>query len=118
MVRAEFASFGKSYTCKHMANRGHKVLFVCPTNKLASNYGEHGEHGVTLNKFFSIGMTEDSKMARFDDSPYDSVVFDEIFFASIRKLARIKNYADKHPEKIIIATGDTNQLETIDIVSN
>ena len=115
MVRAEFAGCGKSYTCKHMANRGHKVLFVCPTNKLASNYGEHG---VTLNKFFSIGMTEDSKMARFDDSPYDTVVFDEIFFASIRKLARIKHYADKHPEKIIIATGDTNQLETIDIVSN
>jgi hypothetical protein len=115
MVRAEFAGCGKSFTCKSMENRGHRVLFVCPTKKLASYYGENG---ITLNKFFSIGMTENSKMARFDDSPYDTIVFDEIFFASIRKLARIKHYADKHPEKIIIATGDTNQLDTIDIVSN
>ena len=27
-------------------------------------------------------------------------------------------YCDEHPEKIVIATGDTNQLETIDAISN
>ena len=30
----------------------------------------------------------------------------------------IKRYCDEHPEKIVLATGDTNQLETIDVVSN
>ena len=94
-----------------MGKLKHKVLFVCPTNKLTQN---SKENGVTLNKFFSIGMTEDSNLARFDDSPYDVIVFDEIYFANVRMLARIKKYADNNPDKIIIATGDTNQLETCD----
>jgi len=115
MIRAEYAGCGKSYACKQMEQRGHKVLFVCPTNKLASNYGENG---CTINRFFSIGMTEESKMAKFDDSSYDTIVFDEIFFASVRKLARIKRYCDEHPDKIVIATGDTNQLECIDCITN
>ena len=45
-------------------------------------------------------------------------MFDEVFFYSVRKLARIKRYCDEHPEKIVIATGDSNQLETIDAISN
>jgi len=49
-------------------------------------------------------MTEQTQMAKFDDGPYDTIVFDEIFFSSIRKLARIKRYCDEHPEKIVIAT--------------
>ncbi|MFM7978155.1 MAG: hypothetical protein ACKPKO_02470, partial [Candidatus Fonsibacter sp.] len=48
MIRAEYGGCGKSYTCKSMATRGHKVLFVCPTNKLANNYKENG---CTINKF-------------------------------------------------------------------
>ena len=115
MIRAEYAGCGKSYACDAMKERGHKVLFVCPTNKLASNYGDHG---CTINRFFGIGLTEESKMQRFDDGPYDTVVFDEIFFSSVRKLARIKRYCDEHPSKIVIATGDTNQLESIDLITN
>ena len=42
MIRAEFAGSGKSYTCKQMEKRGHNVVFVCPTNKLATNYGDNG----------------------------------------------------------------------------
>ncbi|MFM7981889.1 MAG: hypothetical protein ACKPKO_21475, partial [Candidatus Fonsibacter sp.] len=49
MIRAEYGGCGKSYTCKSMETKGHKVLFVCPTNKLANNYKEHG---CTINKFF------------------------------------------------------------------
>ncbi len=117
MVRAEFAGCGKSHACKAMENRGHKVLFVCPTNKLAQN---NKESGVTLNIFFGVGMTDDAtkKMAKFDDSPYDVIVFDEIYFANIRMLAKIKRYSENNPGKIILAAGDTNQLETIDLISN
>ncbi len=57
-------------------------------------------------------------MSKFDNSPYDVIVFDEIYFASIRMLAKIKRYSELNPHKIILATGDTNQLETIDLVSN
>lgn len=117
MVRAEFAGCGKSHACRAMEARGHKVLFVCPTNKLAQN---NLENGVTLNIFFGVGMTDDAtaKMSKFDDSAYDVIVFDEIYFANVRMMAKIKRYSEQNPNKIILATGDTNQLETIDLVSD
>ena len=117
MVRAEFAGCGKSHACKAMEQRGHRVLFVCPTNKLAQN---NRESGVTLNSFFGVGMSENpnDKISKFDDTAYDVIVFDEIYFANIRMLARIKKYSEQNPNKIILATGDTNQLETIDLVSD
>ena len=59
-------------------------------------------------------MTEESHMAKFDDSPYDVIVFDEIYFANARMLARINRYADNSSKKVIMATDDTNQLETCD----
>ena len=57
-------------------------------------------------------------MAKFDDSGYDTIVFDKIFFCSVRNLARIKRYCESNPEKIVVATGDTNQVECIDCVTN
>ena len=33
-------------------------------------------------------------------------------------LAKIKRYSEENPDKIIIATGDTNQLECIDLISD
>jgi hypothetical protein len=76
IVRANLPGSGKSYACEQMKKRGHKVLFVCPTNKLVQKYKEDG---VTLNKFFSIGINPRAKMAKFDDSNYDVIVFDEIY---------------------------------------
>ena len=114
MIRAEYGGCGKSYTCKSMETRGHKVLFVCPTNKLANNYKEHG---CTINKLFGIGLTESTKLAKFDDNGYD-IVFDEILFCSVRNLARIKRYCESNPDKIVVATGDTDQLECIDCITN
>ena len=46
------------------------------------------------------------------------IVFDEIYFANVRMLAKIKRYSENNPHKIILATGDTKQLETIDLVSD
>ena len=117
MVRAEFVGCGKSFDCKAMETRGREVLFVCPTNKLAQN---NKENGVTLNTFFAVGMTDDAtqRMSKFDDSKYDVVVFDEIYFANVQMLTKIKRYSENNPQNIILATGDTNQVETIDLVSN
>jgi len=115
MVKAEYAGCGKSYACKEMEKRGHKVLFVCPTNRLSQN---NKENGVTLHRFFSVGTKNDEVIAKFDDSDYDVIVFDEIYFADIHMLARIKKYSETKLDKIIIATGDTNQLETVSELSN
>ena len=46
------------------------------------------------------------------------MVFDEIYFANVRMLAKIKKYSEDNPDKIIIATGDTNKLECIDLISD
>jgi len=75
---------------------------------------------VTVDTFFGVGMTEDAtqKMAKFDDSGYDVIVFGEIYFANVRMLAKIKRYSENNPRKIILATGDANQVETIDLVSD
>ena len=55
MARAESAESGKSYACKFLGQLGHNVLFVCPTYKLVRN---SEDNGVTLNPFFSFGMSE------------------------------------------------------------
>ena len=116
MIRANLPGSGKSYACEQMRNRGHNVLFVCPTNKLVQKYGSSG---VTINRFFSISIKNtESKIEKFDDSAYDTIVFDEIYFSDIQKMARIKKYCDANPDKIIIATGDTSQLQPINELSN
>ncbi len=43
----------------------------------------------------------------FDDSAYDVFVLDEVYVTSIGMLARIKNYPESHPNKLIIAAGET-----------
>jgi hypothetical protein len=106
---------GNSYACEKMKARGHNVLFVCPTNKLVQNYKSGG---VTMNKFFSMSVDMDAVMSKFDSSEYDVIVFDEIYFSCIRKFAKIKQYCEQFPDKIIIATGDTKQLEPIEKLSN
>ena len=92
-------------------------IFVCPANNLAQN---NLDNGVTLNVLLAVGMTDDAtqRMSKYDDSKYDVIVFDEIYFAIIQMLAKIKRYSENNPNEIILATGDTNQLETIDLVSN
>jgi hypothetical protein len=107
-------------------------LFVCPTNKLVQKYGVitkddidnaamlegilFGCHkGFTFNKFFSIGMNDNMKLSKFDYSGYDIIVFDEIYFnASVYELSRVNKFCDENEDKIIIATGDTDQLKIND----
>ncbi len=33
-------------------------------------------------------------MRKFDDKPYDVIVFDEIYFASVRMFAKVKRYSE------------------------
>jgi len=115
MIKTEYGGCGKSCACKSVESTGHKVLFVCPTNRLANNYKEHA---CTVNEFFGIGLTEGTNMAKFDDNGYDAIVFDEILFCSVRHLARIKRYCESNPDNIAIAAGDTNQLECIYRITN
>ena len=53
-----------------------------------------------------------------DDSQYNCIVFDEIYFSDINKLRKILKYSNDNPDKIIVATGDTDQLKPISEYSN
>ena len=121
MIRADLPGSGKSYSCESLTKRGYNILFVCPTNVLMDKYeNNHNTKitGVTLNKFFGFGLTENTKITKFDDSDYQVIVFDEIFFYTPSILARIKKYCVENDSKIIIATGDTDQLEPVGQISN
>ena len=45
-------------------------------------------------------------------------MFDEIFFNNIKVLTRVLHYVNKNKDKIIIATGDTQQLRPIEAITN
>ncbi len=95
-----------------MSELGYKVLFVVPTNRLRQ---ERTLDSITLNQFFSVGVSgNDPERKGFDDSGYNVVVLDEIYFTSIGVLARVKNYSESHPNKIIIAAGDCNRLPPVE----
>ena len=113
LIRARYPGSGKTYSCQQIENLGYTVLFVCPTN-----VGAQKNNGITINKFFGVGLSENSKMERFNDKPYDCIVFDEIYMCDIQMLTRIKNYCQNNPDKIIVGTGDCNQLPPVNYCLN
>ena len=114
MIRAAYGGSGKSYICEYFEKMGYNVLFVVPTNVLVQKYNE----AVTINEFFGFGIDENMKVGKFDDSSYNVIAFDEILFSDVSNLRRIKNYVDNNTTKIVIATGDTDQLKPIESYSN
>jgi len=65
-----------------------------------------------------MNMNDEENLTKLDHSNYDVIVFDEIYFTSIQKLHRIKQFCIDNPDKIIIATGDTSQLPPITDYTN
>ena len=101
LVRAEFAGSGKRYACIHMQKRGHKVVFVCPTNKLCQESNDEDDDivAVAANRFFGVGLTDESRAARFDDSEFDIVVFDEAFLLDTRSWPASKGTPKNTPKR-------------------
>ena len=63
-------------------------------------------------------INNEESLTKTDSSQYDVIVFDEIYFVDICKLSKIKHFVDNNKDRIIIATGDTSQLEPINEYSN
>ena len=114
LIKAKYPGSGKSYIAEKMQEAGYKVLFVAPTNKLVQKYGDNA---ITTNIFFGISFG-DAKLKPIDHSEYEVIVFDEIYFNGISVLNRIREFKDKHPNKIIIATGDAKQMKPIVDLTN
>ena len=82
---------GKSYICQRMTDRGFKVIFVCPTNKLLQSF--EGE-AITVNIFFGISFGT-VKLDEFDFSEYDVIVFDDVYFSNRNVYWKMKQFVDK-----------------------
>ena len=119
IVRAKYAGSGKSSACAHMQALGYTPIFICPTNRLVKEHKDNKITSATINMFFGFGINEENQyIKQFDASEFDCIVFDEIYFYSVENLRRIYKYCLNNPDKIILATGDINQLESIESVSN
>ena len=120
IIRAEYGGSGKSYACAYMKNLNYNVLFVSPTNVLCKELSKSYDiKAVSLNKFFGFKIDGDTdKFNKFDSSSYDCIIFDEIYFYSISNLLKVYNYINNNKNKIILATGDVDQLEPIEDINN
>jgi hypothetical protein len=119
MIKADTPGCGKSYICEGMVELGHNVIFICPTNKLVQKYEMASDKitSTTINKFFSFNIGQE-KTKPFDYSEFDVFVFDEIYCNDIQVLNRIKRFIDNNKDKIIIATGDSEQLKPVNDITN
>ena len=115
IITADFAGSGKSYICQRMANRGYKVIFVTPSNKLLQEF--EGD-ALTINKIFGISFGN-TYLEPYDYSEHHVIVFDEIYFSSRNTYWRIKQFVEENKgKKIIIATGDAKQLKPVQELTN
>jgi len=116
MIRADLPGSGKSYIAKFM-----KAILTTPTNKLSQEHILDGVVSHTINKFFGVGMmsTDDKNntISKVDDSN-DVICFDEVAFLDMNFLTRIYRYRIANPGKVILGTGDMNQLENFNIIVN
>jgi hypothetical protein len=120
LLLGELPGVGKTTTaCNYVAQN---KLFVCPYNRLCQELRKRSNaqkgasfSAITLNMLLGIGCNdqENSKMAKYDVSGYDCIIFDEIFLNNTNNLKRINEFMNKHNDKTFIATGDTCQNSPI-----
>jgi hypothetical protein len=58
IIRAAMPGSGKSYACEYFKEKGHKILFVCPTNVLVQKYLLKGIDAVTVDKFLVLACAQ------------------------------------------------------------
>ena len=115
LIKGKVGGTGKSYIGEYFKKLGHNALFVVPTNQLSQ---EKENQAITLNRFFSVPMEKGEELPIFDHSPFDVIVFDEVYMASMYMLNKIRLFVKNNSDKIIIATGDTKQLPPIEDMTN
>ena len=117
IVRGKFPGTGKSYIGEYFQKMGKNVLFVVPTNRLLQ---EKEVEATTYNKFFSIAVHEDvgEKLPAFDYSPFNVVVFDEVYMSNLYVLDKVRQFIQENPDIIVIGTGDVKQLQGVEVMTN
>ena len=97
-----------------MVDLGYNVIFICPTNELVQQYEAANDKlsSITIHKIFNIKMG-DMKITSFDYSELNVFIDDEIYCNDIHALNRIKKSIDNTKDKLVISTGDSEQLKPV-----
>ena len=117
IIRGKFPGTGKSYIGEYFQKMGKNVLFVVPTNRLLQ---EKEVEATTYNKFFSIAVHKDvgEKLPAFDYSPFNVVVFDEVYMSNLYVLDKVRRFIQENPDIIVIGTGDVKQLQGVEVMTS
>ena len=120
IIRGKFPGTGKSYIGQYFQKMNKNVLFVVPTNRQLQEIQDKGIEATTYNKFFSIAVHEDAgeKLPIYDYSPFDVIVFDEIYMLNLYTLNKVWQFIENNTHIIRIATGDVKQLEGVETMTN
>ena len=107
MIWSWYPGSGKSYASSLL---GKNILYVTPYNQLCQELIVKGFKAITLHNLMALNITgQISKRKKFDVSPYDTIVFEEILLYDPQLLSNIHRFIKAHPEKRIIANGDDAQ---------
>ena len=119
IILGKFPGTGKSAIGEYYARLNKNVLFVMPNNRQLQEKLCDGLEATTYNKFFSVAVDDErGKMPKFDYSPYDVIVFDEVFMLGTFWKNKIRLFNKDNPNKIRILTGDTKQLPSLEESTN
>ena len=117
LVKGKVPGTGKSYIGEYFQTMNYNVLFLVPTNRLLQ---EKEVEATTYNNCFSIAVHEDvgEKLPIYDYSPFDVIVFDEIYMSNLYVLNKVRLFIQNNPDKIVVATGDVKQLQGVEVMTN
>ena len=54
----------------------------------------------------------------FDYSPFNVVVFDEVYMSNLYVLDKVRRFIKENPDIIVIGTGDVKQLQGVEVMTN
>lgn len=120
IIHGERGGCGKSYTTlMYCKNNNKKLLMIMPYNtqclkfkREMINKGIQGD-AITIDKLFGLIVNNEDEYKNYNVNEYDVICFDEIYSNDFNKINKIYEFINKHLDKIIIASGDVNQLEFI-----
>jgi hypothetical protein len=124
LLRGDLPGVGKTDALKHHCDKK-TTLFVASVNKLAFDLRASGFQAVTADKLLGLHVGDENAhdIRGMNVDAFTTIVFDEIFFHGVPKLARIKDFTLRHenlpnqmPRKFY-ATGDPYQNPPIETLS-
>ena len=80
IIKGKYPGTGKSYIAEHFEKFGMRVCMVVPDNRQLQ---ERETTATTYNKFFSVGVDVNEKLAPFDYGSFDVICFDEVYMCNM-----------------------------------